>query len=445
MCQIDKKSLIDLGILPGVAGNWALGSLLDHTHSPRARQALLDLLAQPLASRADILARQGLLRALPALAQHIDWSTFGQLSRSVESYLNSSYIVYPASSVEATVFTVRYGEIVQFIEHQLQLFSEFIATAVLIRHRLSTLQADSQFQLVVNAFDAVLDRPLVDELRRAALRKHQRRHALCSLDHSVRVELRAALLALIAAVHQFDAYCSLAITAQKSGLAMPQIVDKLNGPLAIYGLHHPLLPNGTANNIVQGTDRLMFLTGPNMAGKSTLLRALGIAIVFAHLGLPVPASSAAIPLTDRVVASLGHTDNILRAESLYLAEVRRVKSIAQAVASGEAVVALMDEVFRGTNVKDAADATTSLVNGLSHAKSGLFAISSHLIEVAESRGAMPGVGYWCLETLSADGQHTFTYRLVPGISTVRLGMELLASEGVLRLLDKISRQSLTVS
>ena len=132
---------------------------------------------------------------------------------------------------------------------------------------------------------------------------------------------------LIASFHIFDAFCSLARTSQGLGLVTPRMLKGTDGPLVVYGLHHPLVKKARSNEIAPSAlERVMFLTGPNMAGKSTLLRALGIVIVFAHPGLPVPATRARIPLTDRVIAGLGNEDNILRAESLYLAEVRRVKS-----------------------------------------------------------------------------------------------------------------------
>ncbi len=287
-------------------------------------------------------------------------------------------------------------------------------------------------------FDAVFATTLRGELRLARDATSQRKLAICRLDGRFRVDLRDLLLKLVASIHVFDAFCSLAQTSQGLGLVTPKIVKQSDGPLAVYGLHHPFVKKARSNEIAPSAyERVMFLTGPNMAGKSTLLRALGIVVVFAHLGLPVPATYARIPLTDRVIASLGNEDNILKAESLYLAEVRRVKSVVAAVAEGELVVALLDEVFRGTNVKDAGDATTLLVTGLSHAPFGLFAISSHLIEVAENVGVHSGVGFWHLEVEIHGENYAFTYKLLRGVSHVRLGMALLKSEGVVRLLESL--------
>lgn len=433
--------MIDLGIVPNSAGEWPLGTLLDSTHSRRARHALHDLLNQPLANVRDIDARQQLLLALPHMTAELDWTAAGELVAELESYLNSNFVVFPISAFESAIFTLRYSEITTFVERGVSRFAVFMEMCVALRRRLSAIKADSHFQVLLNAFDAVLDTSILDELRFAQAANGNKRMSLCRLDHRVRVELRERLLSLIAAFYMFDAYCSLATAAYQPGMVMPQIVDNKSGQISIDGLRHPLLAKGIANSITPTSERVMFLTGPNMAGKSTLLRSLGIAIAFAHLGLPVPAAAATIPLTDRLVASLGNEDNLLRAESLYLAEVRRVKSVVASVANGEAVVALLDEVFRGTNVKDASDATTLLVAGLSRADRGLFAVSSHLIEVAEAMRNRPHIGFWCMQVVTIDDRHVFSYKLLRGVSDVRLGMALLESEGVVALLQRISTGS----
>jgi hypothetical protein len=93
------------------------------------------------------------------------------------------------------------------------------------------------------------------------------------------------------------------------------------------------------------------------------------------------------------------------------------------------VLALCDEVFRGTNIKDATQATGLLVDGLARAPSGTFVIASHLAEVAEARTTSAGVGCWCMEVEST-GVPTFSYRVRRGASDVHLGMVLLDAEGL---------------
>lgn len=368
MCHIDKKSLHDLGILPNSAGEWPLRNLLDHTHSRAGARILENILANPLDDRNEILARQQLLRTLPSVTQHINWKALDDLTRSITTYLDSNFIVFPTSSFDATVFALQYRNLAKFVETNIATAAQFIEVGATLHAGLRALMADKRFREMLTAFDTVFDTTLRAELRTALDSSSNRRLNICRLDARFRVDLREPLLKLITAFHELDAFCSLAQSAATPRLTFADIPADHSAHFTFEGLHHPTTKNAQPNNIPLGeTERVMFVTGPNMAGKSTLLRTIGIVIVFAHLGLPVPATNASVPITDRVVASLGNEDNILRAESLYLAEVRRVKSVAAAVARGERVVALLDEKFRGTNVKDASDATELLVRGLSRA------------------------------------------------------------------------------
>lgn len=438
LCYVDKKSLHDLGILPNATGDWPLRNLLDHTHSRAAARILEELLANPLHDRAEIVARQKLLQALPSVTKHINWKHLDDLLRSLNSYLDSNFIVFPNSTFEATVFALQYRNIAKFVETHIETAAQFLEICATLHDQLTSIEGDARFQASLSAFNAIFETSLRTETRVALDSASGRRLNICRLDGRFRVDLREQLLKLIAAFHELDAFCSLATSAGTQGLTFPTIAKDQRESFVFEGLHHPLVKNAHPNSIpLQLDERVMFLTGPNMAGKSTLLRALGIVVVFAHLGLPVPAAHASVPITDRLIASLGNEDNILRGESLYLAEVRRVKNVVAAVANGELVVALLDEVFRGTNVKDASDATTLLVTGLANAKHGLFAVSSHLVEVADNIGEQPGIGFWHLEVERRGAIYTFTYRLVRGVSHVRLGVALLKSEGVIDLLDSL--------
>lgn len=440
MCIVDKKSLIDLGILPSSNGEWPLRELLDHTHSKSAHYALESLLANPLNNLQEIAARQQLLRALTRIIPHLNWMILGDQLRQLSSYLDSNFIVFPNTTFDGRMFALRYPEIAKSVEQQVLAAGDFFETCATVQQGLAGVKGDARFREVLRIFENVLNTTLREEIRAARDATSQRKLAICQLDCRFRIDLREQLLQLIEAFYVLDAYCALALATQRDGLVEPRLILREHGSLCIEGLHHPVVKGARPNNIgLQEDQRVMFLTGPNMSGKSTLLRALGICVVLAHLGVPVPATRATIPLTDRVIASLGNEDNILRAESLYLAEVRRVKSVVAAVVAGEMVLALLDEVFRGTNVKDASDATTLLVSGLSHATYGLFAISSHLTEVAERMNGAPRIGFWHLEVVTLGDRYKFSYALVAGVSHVRMGFALLKSEGVVDLLEALSK------
>jgi DNA mismatch repair protein MutS len=182
--------------------------------------------------------------------------------------------------------------------------------------------------------------------------------------------------------------------------------------------------------------RVCFVTGPNMAGKSTFLKAVGVAVLLAHAGCGVPAVSMEFATVRTIFSSVQVVDNLSAGESFYLAEVRRIRSLAVAIHDHGSAVAVLDEPFRGTNVHDAAEATLAVISRLIAHPAALVFIASHLAEIVPFIVDDPRV---CLLHFSADvttERPLFDYQLRKGISAQRLGMTLLKQEGVLELLDR---------
>lgn len=438
----DRTSLIDLGMLPDATGAWPLGPWLDRTHSRPAHEALKRLVTESLADAATVRARQELLCALADVARVVPWVELNALAARAEQFLSSNYVLIPQAHVPRLLFAARYPEILTFVDERLRTVHALLALADTIHTRLAALPHDEAFASVVGAFHAS-----VHDARRAQLRDAVaggQKLSIAGLDVMVRGGdairadaadaaplMRDVLLALLNAIVQLDAFCSIAVASAQLVGVLPDVNDRELGTLALGDLRHPLLSHGVSNDVaLDDAERVLMLTGPNMAGKSTLLRAVGIAVYCAHLGMKVAARSARIPWHDEMLVSLTVRDNLQRGESLYLAEVRRVRTIVDAVDRGQSVFAIFDEVFRGTNISDATQATTLLVDGLARAEHGTFVIASHLADVAAARRDAQGVSCWCMEVDMLGDMPRFTYRMRPGVSAVHLGMILLDAEGV---------------
>jgi DNA mismatch repair ATPase MutS len=419
-------------MLPDATGHWAMATLLDRTHGRDGHAALKRIIALPLSDAGDITRRQQLLPAIAGIAPHVPWRELVPLLQQVDDYLGSNYIAVPASWRAWPLFAWRHRDIVAFADRGLRALEALLSLTATVYDRVCLLGGDATFDAIVASLQAVLHDPRRSRLRAAAASRHRR--TLVHLDGDARGAWRDSLRALMAALWEFDAVSSLALASatlvQQHGGTQPALVAP-DAPLVLEGLGHALLPDGVRNTVAMAPrERVLFVTGPNMAGKSTLLRAMGVAVHFAHLGMAVPARVARIPLFDRLLVSFSVQDNLLRGESLYLAEVRRVRAMVEAVADGECVLAICDEVFRGTNVKDARAATTLLVDGLACAPHGVFVIASHLSEVADARAAHDGIATWCMDVSLVHGVHRFTYQVQRGVSDVHLGMLLLDAEGV---------------
>lgn len=174
-----------------------------------------------------------------------------------------------------------------------------------------------------------------------------------------------------------------------------------------------------------------------MAGKSTFMKTFGIAVFLAHVGFPVPAASMRFSVRDGLFTTINLPDNLNRGYSHFYAEVRRLKRVAQSVNRWPRLVVIFDELFRGTNVKDAFDATVAVTEAFSHIKGAIFMISTHIIEAGEElKGKCGNIGYIYLPTVMKGSMPEYTYRLEKGITEDRHGMLIIRNEGILNILKK---------
>jgi DNA mismatch repair ATPase MutS len=288
--------------------------------------------------------------------------------------------------------------------------------------------------------------PLIDEARvlldaariRPTLRKPPTRWPfwkVLSVDRMIREGDRSRFERLIAILYEIDALTAMSLVTERRGFVLPEVVD---GPAMIDadGAYHPFLDYAVANPIAMTQDaRLLFLTGPNMAGKTTYLRTCGVAIFLAHVGMGVPALRFRFTPMDALLTAISLSDDVRAGISFFQAEALRAQLIAKQLAHGIRVVAIMDEPFKGTNVKDALDASCEFLVRIARRKNSLFLVASHLIEAA---GPLRKTGrVQCSHFAAVEGETGlhFDYLLRAGVSSQRLGMRVLEDHQVFELLD----------
>lgn len=217
---------------------------------------------------------------------------------------------------------------------------------------------------------------------------------------------------------EFEALQAMAGYAfEQQGTVFPELVDG-DAVFEAVGLGHPLLAakRCVCNDVVlNAASRFYLITGSNMAGKSTMLRTIGLNAVIALAGGPVRASSARLSRLT-VCASLAVTDSLLEGRSKFLAEVARLSESIARSRAGEPVLFLIDEILSGTNSKDRSEATEAVVRMLvGHGAVG--AVSTH--DLALSRivddASVTGVLVH-MESDNPDDPLDFDYLLKPGVS-----------------------------
>jgi DNA mismatch repair ATPase MutS len=199
-----------------------------------------------------------------------------------------------------------------------------------------------------------------------------------------------------------------------------------------------LLTNPVAYDLQMNPDHhFLFLTGANMAGKSTLIKALGSSVFLAHIGMGVPAAQMKLTLFDGLLSNINVVDNIARGESFFFNEVQRIKNTIEKINNGKKWLVLIDELFKGTNVQDAMKCSLAVIKGFMKIQNSLFVLSTHLYEIGEALKPYPNISFRYFETDVSDDQLTFSYQLKEGISNDRIGYVILKREKVVEMLEKL--------
>jgi DNA mismatch repair protein MutS len=241
---------------------------------------------------------------------------------------------------------------------------------------------------------------------------------------------------LLSFIYELDVYIALSAVARERGFCYATAKDRNSNELKVKGLRHPALSKAVGNDLtLTGSQNLLFLTGANMAGKSTLMKSIGIALYLAHAGFPVAADEMAFSVMDGLYSSINIPDNISLGYSHFYAEVLRVKQAAQLVAGGKRMLVMFDELFKGTNVKDAYDGTLAVTEAFARYRDCLFIISTHIIEVGEALQNNANIRFGYMPTVM-DGAHPrYPYTLTKGITSDRHGMLIIENEGILDIIQ----------
>lgn len=230
----------------------------------------------------------------------------------------------------------------------------------------------------------------------------------------------------------------MAMAVKTYHLEFPEFIESEQPFLSAEGLYHVMLQNPTAYDLVLKPEQnFLFLTGANMAGKSTLIKAVGSSVFMAHIGLGVPAKKMKLTLFDGLLTNINVSDNIARGESYFFNEVQRIKNTIYKINDGKKWLVLIDELFKGTNVQDAMKCSLTVIKGLIKIKNSLFILSTHLYEIGEELKQFPNIGFKYFETNVSDDQLEFSYQLKEGISNDRIGYVILRREKVVEMLEKL--------
>jgi DNA mismatch repair protein MutS len=428
-------TLHDLDVLSTSTSNGpTVLALVDRTRTRVGREVLRRRLGEPASTSEQITALQDAHQAIAARAREYRAVLDRIDADGVEHYLQSRWQLPEERSAFARVSDALWSP-AWFHEYRRDVRSgqQRLVNMLGAIVDLSRLLSSSDVTLLRDAGSALGEQLSAPDIRLLREWRAEFVWTQMAFDQLARGRARPSLLALLESFGTVEAMWSLAMATREQGWCYPR-----PGPrFRTTGIFHPFLAQPVVNDIdLADGVHVCFVTGPNMAGKSTFLKAVGIAMVLAHSGCGVPATGLEFPVVASIFARLQIVDNMTRGESLFLAEVRAVRSLATALLHRGSAFAILDEPFRGTNVHDAADTTLAVVLRLAAHPRAMVFVSSHLTEIVPALDGDMGIGFFHFAADATQERLQFDYRLNEGVSTQRLGMTLLEHEHVLEVLDR---------
>lgn len=302
------------------------------------------------------------------------------------------------------------------------------------------LNADAphNLMLVLEKVKVRMDKPQLNQILSKKKYVDLSMAEMLGFANFIRYHYKQNFLEIIELYFQLDAWYGMAMAVKEYKLVFPVFSNSEAPQLKAEDLYHVLLSSPVAYNVeLNQKNNFIFLTGANMAGKSTFIKAVGTAVYLAHLGMGVPAKSMQLSLFDGLLSNINVEDNISKGESYFYNEVQRIKNTILKINDGRKWLILIDELFKGTNIKDAMKCSTVVIEGLIKIKSSLFILSTHLYEIGENLKHYPNIDFKYFETTVTDDELQFNYNLKNGISNDRLGYLILKREKVIDLLENL--------
>jgi DNA mismatch repair ATPase MutS len=436
----DKQTLEDLNIL-GKFKTHSMFSLFNQVQTAGGERLLNEMFCNPLSEAAEINQRSRLFHYFQEKAYTFPFT--GSLFGAAENYFSmataGSRMMATAAMLRRKLMKVAvrdeqydqvHSELLAAIE-MLNRFSDFLKqpeqeepfSCLSPFHAVKNILADQRLQWLSSA----------RKVKQLSLLQMGRFHHL--LLHVLRNEMEDVLQA----AYFLDVCIAVSKVAVARGFSYAQALPQEANCFHTSALHHPGLDKAVPNPVrFDQNENLLFLTGANMAGKSTLMKSFGIAVYMAHMGFPVAAKDLVFSVREGLYTSINVPDNLNMGYSHFYAEVLRVQQVAKEVAAGKDLVVIFDELFKGTNVKDAYDATLAVTAAFAAYRNCFFIISTHIIEVAEPlRHHGNHICFAYMPTEMEGVTPVYTYQLTNGITNDRQGMLIIENEGIVAMLHGV--------
>jgi DNA mismatch repair protein MutS len=437
--QIDKVTFNDISIFHQEE-EFSIFHKLNFTKTVGGKEWLRRFFTEPHHDLKRIIGTQNIIKTL---LDHIDdWPT--EITNGtiimIEKFLDYNLDPIPENQTGLNTFTykVLHSQDYSMVKFSIRHFSDFYCGLRKLLELLSNTELPGNLSFYLDRIKAIMkEEPLQRLSERKSNEKFSVRDNLYYAFH-LRTKYKTDTLELIEIFSRLEAWYSMAMAVKTFDLRFPQFIEQDQPYFRGEGLYHLLLQAPIAYDLVLKPDEnFLFLTGANMAGKSTLIKAIGSSVFLAHIGMAVPAKQMQLTVFDGLLSNINVSDNIAKGESYFFNEVQRIKNTIYKINDGKKWLVLIDELFKGTNVQDAMKCSLTVIKGLIKIKNSLFILSTHLYEIGEELKKYPNISFKYFETNVMDDQLDFSYQLKEGISNDRIGYVILRREKVVEMLEKL--------
>ena len=437
--ELDKTTYDDLAIFMGEEDASVINKL-DFTRTIGGKSRLYRYFQQPFNNIKLIKETQDILSLI--LRNEEGWAssiTNGTVM-VIEKFYETALDALPSSSdiVNANLFKLLHGPDYSMIKYSVTHFADFVRGM----HTLTELSRDPQCPAILSSLlrrtTFLLSNDHIQSLITTKTGTRFSPSQVVYYGFYLQNHFKNHALELIDIYSRIDAWYSMAMATKHYQFSMPDFVETVNPFLKASDLYHVLLPTPVSYQVqLNQQQNFFFLTGANMAGKSTFIKAVGTAVFLAHLGMGVPASQMQLSLFNGILSNINVVDNITKGESYFFNEVQRIKNTIVKINNTDKWLVLIDELFKGTNIQDAMKCSSTVIEGLIKIKTSVFILSTHLYEIADHLKQYPNIAFKYFETTVENDALCFSYQLKDGVSNDRLGYLILKREKVVEMLERL--------
>ncbi|MBO9154613.1 DNA mismatch repair protein MutS [Chitinophaga sp. GCM10012297] len=437
--ELDKTTYLDLSIF-NREDEYSLFHKLDFTTTSGGRDYLRTLFSNPLKDIEAIRQRQQMLQYM--LEREDTWPPM--ISNGtivvVENYLNAEIepistsegpLLYVNALITKTIYAPDFGFIKFSFDQLLNLINGF----KFLTDTFPAAEAPANLRILLERARILINQREFHDIIAMHENGSLNFVQILRYDKLIRRKHKKVLWELTELYTRLDAYHSMAMAIRHFKLNFPEFTDPGKPFIEIKQLYHMILPQPVAYDVAMDPHRhFIFLTGANMAGKTTFIRAVGIAVFLSHLGMGVPAQQMKLSFFHGILSNIDVKDNIFKGESYFYNEVQRIKNTIIKISDGKNWLILIDEMFKGTNVEDAKNCSLAVIRGLLNNHQCLYILSTHLYEIAEELQGEDQIIFKYFQSEVIDDNLHFTYDLRDGIAKEKIGYLILKKEKVIELL-----------